>query len=111
MLRLLGTSRARVTARVREIQERRTFDKLPVTARDGEAQVRPATVRVVVEGPASLVRRLRPADVRPFVTVSDDAAAGGKAKVAVDLGQEGLSVVLTEPAEVTVRTASPRRAP
>jgi YbbR domain-containing protein len=111
MLRLLGTSRARVTARVREIQERRTFEKLPVTARDGEAQVRPSTVRVVVEGPASLVRRLRPADVRPFVTVSDDAAAGGKAKVAVDLGQEGLSVVLTDPAEVTVRAASPRRAP
>jgi YbbR domain-containing protein len=111
MLRLLGTSRARVTARIREVQQRRTFDRLPVTAREGDAQVRPATVRVVVEGPSSLVRRLRPEDVRPFVTLSDDAAAGAKAKVTIDLGQEGLNIVSTEPAEVTVRPATSRRNP
>ncbi len=112
MLRLLGASRARVTARIREIQQRRTFEKLAVTARDGgDAQVRPATVRVVVEGPTSLVRRLRPEDVHPFVTVTDDATAPAKAKVSVDLGQEGVSVVFTEPAEVTVRPATSRRNP
>jgi YbbR domain-containing protein len=112
MLRLLGTSRARVTARVREVQQRRTFEKVAVGARDGgEVQVRPATVRVVVEGPASLVRRLRPEDVHPFVTVTGDASAPAKAKVSVDLGQEGVSVVFTEPAEVTVRPAASRRNP
>jgi YbbR-like protein len=111
MLRLLGSSRAKVTARVREVFEKRTFDKLPVVARDGEAQVRPATVQVVVEGPASLVRRLRREDVRPFVTVGEDGSGTEKAKVAVDLGQEGLNVVATEPAEVTVRPAPSRRNP
>jgi YbbR-like protein len=110
MLRLLGSSRAKVTARVREVFEKRTFDKLAVVARDGEAQVRPGTVQVVVEGPASLVRRLRREDVRPFVTVGEDGSGPGKSKVAVDLGQEGLNVVATEPAEVTVRPA-PRRNP
>jgi len=111
MLRLLGTNRARVTARIREVQERRTFDRLPVAPRDGDAQVRPATVRVVVEGPATLVRRLRPEDVRPSVALPNDATAGAKVKVTVDLGQEGLSVVSTEPAEVTVRPAPSRRSP
>jgi len=111
MLRLLGTNRARVTARIREVQERRPFDRLPVAPRDGDAQVRPATVRVVVEGPATLVRRLRPEDGRPSVALPNDATAGAKVKVTVDLGQEGLSVVSTEPAEVTVRPAPSRRSP
>jgi hypothetical protein len=110
MLRLLGSSRAKVTARVREVFERRTFDRLPVGVRDGEVLVRPGTVQVVVEGPASLVRRLRREDVRPFVSASQDGGAPGRAKVTVDLGQEGLNVVATEPAEVTVRPG-PRRNP
>jgi YbbR domain-containing protein len=111
MLRLLGSSRAKVTARVREVQEKRTFGGRAVEARGKEAQVRPATVRVTVEGPASIVRRLRPEDVRPFVTVGGDQAAAERLKVAVDLGQDGLNVVETEPSEVTVRPASARRSP
>lgn len=110
MLRLLGSSRAKVTARVREVFERRTFDRLPVGVRDGEVLVRPGTVQVVVEGPASLVRRLRREDVRPFVSAGQEGGASGRAKVTVDLGQEGLNVVATEPAEVTVRPG-PRRNP
>jgi hypothetical protein len=111
MLRLLGSSRAKVTARVREVQEKRTFGGRAVEARGKEAQVRPATVRVTVEGPASIVRRLRPEDVRPFVTVGGDQAGAERLKVAVDLGQDGLNVVETEPSEVTVRPASARRSP
>ncbi len=110
MLRLLGSSRAKVTARVREVFEKRTFDKLPLETRDAEVLVRPGTVRVVVEGPASLVRRLRREEVHPFVTVDEVGGGTGRAKVAVDLAQEGLNVVATEPAEVTVRSA-PRRNP
>jgi YbbR domain-containing protein len=110
MLRLLGSSRARVTARVREVQERRAFERLEVDTRGGEAQVRPATVRVTVEGPASLVRRLRREDVHPFVSVGEGVGLAGKLKVTVDLGQEGLNVVASEPAEVTVRHL-PRRNP
>ncbi len=93
MLRLLGSSRARVTARVREVQERRAFDRLRGRRAGREAQVRPATVRVTVEGPASLVRRLRAADVHPFVSVGEDTGRAGKLQVAVESsGQEGLNV-------------------
>ncbi len=111
MLRLLGSSRAKVTARVREVHEKRTFAKLDVEARGKEAQVRPSTVRVTVEGPASLVRRLRPEDVHPFVTVGGEKGGPDRLKVAVDVAQDGLSVVETEPAEVTVRPASGRKGP
>ncbi len=111
MLRLLGSRRAKVTARVREVQEKRTFGRLEVDTRGKAVKIRPATVRVTVEGPASLVRRLRPEDVRPFVSIGDDAGTAGKLKVAVDLGQDGLNVVETEPAEVTVRLPPGRRSP
>lgn len=111
LLRLLGSSRAKVTARVREVQEKRTFEKLEVGVRGGAAHVRPAAVRVTVEGPASLVRRLRREDVRPFVSVGDDLGTADKLKVAIDLGQDGLNVVESVPAEVTVRPAPGRRSP
>ena len=42
---------------------------------------------------------------------ASDQAGAERLKVAVDLGQEGLNVVETEPAEVTVRPASGRRSP
>lgn len=109
LLRLVGASRARVTARVREVPEKRTFEKLDVETRGGTVPVRPATVRVTVEGPASLVRRLRREDVRPFVSVAEGPA--GKLKVGVDLGPDGLSVVATEPAEVTLRATPARKKP
>jgi YbbR-like protein len=109
-LRLLGSSRTRVTAHIREVQEKRTFDDLEIAARGGAAQLRPASVRVTLEGPASLVRRLRKEDVHPFVNLAGDAAPR-RIKVAVDLGQEGLNVLSTEPAEVTVRPAPGRKEP
>src|SRR5262249_56834007 len=53
-LRLLGSSRTRVTAHIREVQEKRTFDDLEIAARGGAASLRPATVRLILDGPASL---------------------------------------------------------
>jgi YbbR domain-containing protein len=109
-LRILGGSRTRVTAHIREVQEKRTFDEVEVVARGGAAHLRPGTVRVILEGPASLVRRLRKEDVHPFVNVVGDAGPR-RIKVAVDLGQEGLNVLSTEPAEVLVRPAPGRKDP
>jgi YbbR domain-containing protein len=109
-LRIMGSSSTRVTANIREVQEKRTFDDVEVAARGGAAQLRPAAVRVVLEGPASLVRRLRKEDVHPFVNVAGDAAPR-RIKVAVDLAQEGLNVLTTEPPEVMVRPAPGRREP
>jgi len=110
LLRILGSSRTKVTARIREMQDKRTFDDVEVAPRGGAAQVRPGSVRVVVEGPASLVHRLRKEDVHPFVNVAGDAAPR-RIKVAVDLAQEGLNVLSTEPAEVLVRPAPGRKEP
>jgi hypothetical protein len=42
--------------------------------------------------------------------VGEGVGLAGKLKVTVDLGQEGLNVVASEPAEVTVRHL-PRRNP
>jgi hypothetical protein len=45
------------------------------------------------------------------VIVGHDPVRAGRVKVAVDLGQEGLSVVETTPAEVMVRLVPPGRHP
>jgi hypothetical protein len=72
--------------------------------------VRPASVRVVVAGPASLLRTLTPADVNASVDGAA-AAAGGSLSVTVDFspGHAGLSVKEVSPASVTVRANRPTR--
>ena len=111
MLRLLGDPRVRVTARLAEVKSRRTFEGLAVAVRGGPAQLRPATVRVTVAGPSSVLDRLRPEDLSPYV-VCDPAAPGTAqpAPVAVDLPQAlpGLSVVLIEPRELTLKPSGKR---
>jgi hypothetical protein len=61
LLRVLGSPRVRATVRIREVEGERTLDALPIEARGGEMAARPASVRVVVAGPASLLRTLTPA--------------------------------------------------
>src|SRR6185436_14243050 len=105
MLRILDRSRVQVTAKVRPAQERRTLQDLPIRVRGGALVPRPATVDVVVSGPASVMARLKPGDVRPWV---DGAAeATGRAPVAVELapGLAGITVDDTKPAEVSLRPA------
>jgi YbbR domain-containing protein len=104
MLRILDRSRVQVTAKVRPAQERRTLQDLPIRVRGGTLLPRPAAVDVVVSGPASVIARLKPADVLPWV----DAGAAeptGRAPVAVELaaGLAGVTVESTKPAEVLLR--------
>ena len=110
LLRLEQGSRVRVVARIREVHQRRAFEGLRVVARDRPAQVRPALVRVVVEGPASLVARLSGEDLRPFVTVPRQGMPPGRVPVAVEIasGHSGVSVVSTDPVDVVVRPLRPR---
>jgi hypothetical protein len=105
VLRLAGGSRARVTARIREEQLQKTLVALPVEVRGGTAQARPGSVRVELSGPASLLRTLDPAKVRPYVTVTKDGL--DRAPVAVELssGLTGSTVVEVAPAEVALRGA------
>lgn len=109
LLRILETPKARVTARVQEVEEKKAFDDLPVAIRGGAASVRPGSVRVVLVGPVSALRRVSGADVRPYVDVTT-LESPGAARVAVEIlpGQAGVRVETVEPQEVQVRPG-PRR--
>jgi YbbR domain-containing protein len=110
LLRIQGSPRVRVAVRIQEVQHRRTLD-VPVAAPEGASGVRPATVRVLVEGPASLVKTLEPLAVR--AVAGAPAGRGGEAEVQVVLpaSHAGLTVLEVTPSEVVVRPARlPRKA-
>jgi YbbR domain-containing protein len=108
LLRLEGGSRVRVIARVRETQETRVFDGLPVEARGRAARATPSRVRVVVSGPASQVRALAASDVRVFVTVpSQGSPARLPVTCEIGAGYPAVSVVETRPVEVAIRPSGP----
>jgi len=108
LLRLEGGSRVRVIARVREAQETRAFDGLPLEARGRAARATPGRVRVVVSGPAAQVRALAASDVRAFVTVpSQGIPARLPVAVEIGAGYPAVSVVETRPVEVAIRPLGP----
>lgn len=111
VLRIQGSPSVRVTAQIRELEETRAFDALPVEPRGAPASLRPAAVRVVLRGPAAALAQLSARSVHPYVELAGlgDAAA---AAVSVELGAgaRGISVLHVEPAQVAVRLgASGRR--
>jgi YbbR domain-containing protein len=105
LLTIEGSGQVRVVVRIRERHERRTFEDLPVTPHGRPAELLPPSVRVVVSGPARVLRDLTPADVLPYVNVPIDHRNPRSLPVAVEVtsGHTGASVVLTEPAEVEAR--------
>lgn len=104
LLRIQGSPRVTVTARIRELRDKRIFEAVAIGVRNGTALLSPESVRVVVVGPASVLRRLSEADVKAYVDVGGLAAPGRRA-VAVELspGYAGASVEATDPAEVQAR--------
>jgi YbbR domain-containing protein len=108
MLRLLGSPRVKVTARLSEVHASRVFEGLPVAVRGGAAQARPAAVRVTVSGPAAALEKLQAADLRPYVTL--DASALPHTRVALDLPKEaaGLKVASIDPPEISLRIPGKR---
>jgi hypothetical protein len=103
LLRLGGSSRVRVSAKVREVQEKRVLEGLPVNVRGGTAQLRPASVRITVTGPASVLQRLDKGALKAYVTLRDDGSPRAPVSVEVGSGLAGVSVVAVEPPEVTLR--------
>jgi YbbR domain-containing protein len=108
LLRIQGTPRVRVSARIREVHETRTLDDVAVEPRGAEARLSPGVVRLVLTGPASQLRRMRPGDVKAYVDLAG-AAPGERRPVAVEIapGYGGVSLQEAQPAEVTLE--SPRR--
>jgi hypothetical protein len=113
LLRLQGTSRVQVTARIREESGKRTFESLPVEVRGGSGLARPAVVRVVITGPRALLKQLQPTHLHPYVSLVDPQAGSKHLPVAVEMasGFGAVTVSEIEPAEVTVRPPRPRPAP
>jgi len=104
LLRIQGSPRVTVTARVRELRDKRVFEAVAIAVRNGNALLSPESVRVVVSGPVSVLRRLTDGDVKAYVDAGA-LAAPGRLAVAVELspGHAGASVEATEPAEVQAR--------
>jgi hypothetical protein len=104
LLRVQGTSRVRVTARVQEVREKSTFEGLPVAARGKLAQVRPSLVRVVITGTAASLKGVEAGDLHPYVEVGEGEGPRRLAvAVEVGAGHPGVKVLKTEPGEVSVR--------
>jgi len=105
LLRLEGGSRVRVSAVVREARQTRVFDGLRVEPRGRPARLSPSRVSVSVAGPASQVRGLAAADLQAYVAMPQQGPVPPRLPVAVQIaaGRAGVSVVGTQPAEVSVR--------
>lgn len=103
-LRIQGSPRVSVTARIRELHEKRVLT-LPVELRGGTGSARPTQVEVTLVGPVSVLKRLAAEAVRPYARVP--AGGAGAAPVAVEIapGLTGLAVESVLPAEVQVRPA------
>jgi hypothetical protein len=107
LLRIQGSPRVRVTVRIQELQETRTLD-LPLAPPDRGFSVRPASVKVVLAGPASLLKTLDPAAVHASVGA---AGEGGESPVEVALpaSHAGLAVREVVPPTVVVRAGRSSR--
>lgn len=111
LLRLQGSPRVRVTARVRQEHERRELDGVEVEVRNGAGTVKPTGVRVVLSGPATALAAVRPSDVHAWVDAAS-LTGPGSAPVAVELSGRhgGVSVLEVDPAQVAFRPRQARRA-
>ncbi|HET9316055.1 MAG TPA: CdaR family protein [Vicinamibacteria bacterium] len=106
LLRIQGTPRVEVTARVREVHGTRTLEGLPIALRGAAGTLRPAQATVVLTGPAAALEKVSADDVKAYV---DGAAArnGLPAPVAVELasGLAGVTVKEFTPRQAAVRPA------
>ena len=110
LLRIQGSPRVRVTARIREVEHTRAFPNLPVEVRRGGSAPRPPRVTVVLAGPASVLDQVDGSAIRPYVDAGQ-VDETGTAHVAVELasGLTGVEVRETQPAEVALRPLRPAR--
>jgi len=110
LLRIQGSPRVRVTARIREVAHTRAFPGLAVEVRRGSFTARPPRVTVVLAGPASVLDQADAAAIHPYVDAGQ-LDATGTAHVAVELlpGLTGVEVRETQPAEVALRPLRPVR--
>ncbi len=103
LFRIQGSPKARVTARIREVQASRTFEGLEVAVRGGRASVHPARVAVVLSGAGSVLKRLEAAAIHPYVELTDGGSGSLPVIVSLTPRREEVTVKEIRPAEVSVR--------
>ena len=110
LLHVLGSARVTVTAQVREATETRVLEGVEVALRGGAGVVQPARVDVTLAGPASVLQRVDPSQVRAYADVTQ-AGGGRSAPVTVELqgGYPGVTVKEWTPEHVALRAARARR--
>ncbi len=107
LLRIEGSPKTKVTARIREVHGTRTFTDLEVAVRGGSAALRPARVTVTVSGPATSLKRMEASRIQPYVDLSGGKTGVVPVSVSLAPGLPGVAVKETEPAKVAV--GPPRR--
>jgi YbbR domain-containing protein len=110
-LRIEGIPRVQVTVNIRETYRQQAFEALPLGVRGGKGAPQTQTVSVTVTGPPSVIERVRPEDVRPYVDVTGMAPGSTpRLPVGVELaaGLVGVNVYAIEPPEVTVGVGGAR---
>lgn len=110
LVRLEGNPRVRVMAEVREQQDTRVFPDLEVFVDGGEATVAPSKVSATLMGPASVLRKVHPGDVRASVALPAGPPPR-QAAVTITLapGHPGIVIKGVEPAQVAVLPTRQRR--
>jgi len=103
LLRIQGSPRAKVTARIREVHDSRTFPDLEVEVWGGGAVVHPARVAVVLSGPASALKDIQASSVHPYVDVTGGKSGTLALEVSLAPGMPGVTAKQIQPAEVVVR--------
>jgi len=108
LIRIQGSPRVRVTARIAPAQETR-ITSVPVSVRNGTGTPHPPTVRVTLTGPSSVLNAVGRSDVHAYVDLA--GLKTGPLPVMVDLapGHAGVTVKETDPAQVTVTLGRKKR--
>jgi YbbR domain-containing protein len=109
VLRVQGSPRVRVTARIREVHETRALEGVEVEVRGGTLPLQPSRVRVILTGPASALARVKTADVHAYVEAA--RVKNGTVPVAVEMapGHAGVTLKEVVPSQVSVRPPPRRR--
>ncbi len=104
LLRIQGSPKTKVTARIREVQGSRAFHDLEVEVRGGSAVLRPARVVVVLSGAASTLRRMQASALHPYVDLTNAASGSFPVRVSLTPGVPGVTVKEIRPAAVAARS-------
>ena len=109
LVRIQGSPRVRVTARIAPAQETRVITSVPVSVRNGTGTPHPPAVRVTLAGPSSVLKGVNRSDVHAYVELAGLNAGPLPVTVELASGNAGVSVKETDPPQVVVAPGHKKR--